>query len=445
MRLIFGILADRAREEAKTISERTKLGGDAHKREGRWPGGVVPYGLACPAGSGKLEHEPAEYPTARRIADALLNGATPASIANALNAEHIPTKKGKRWRAQTVIALAHSPSWAGLIPDRERLRDSEGAVLDKWFRGGDPLMGPKGEPITCGTGVVSYAEWLRIQLIITGRSKPGTAIGDKTRGVRKAATVLAGILRCPQCGGTMGNGGRSYRCSDRVMQGTSVCTGAATLRENADEAIAVLWRNHILALPDDSETLLNIARRWLAFEDPETEARKRHVTSALDTAVERESKLRKEFFVLQRMSEADYEFLREKVADQITALKRELAELSAGADLSPLRSAETLAALWDAEGIDGRRALLRSALKCVRMVPAAYVGDKTPIIERLRPEWLDAPADGHDERIDAFMRHLQLSRQRRKEVDASTNGESVPSQRGASHTAEVARLSDQQL
>jgi hypothetical protein len=417
-RTVLAILAERARDEARDIAMRTKAGGDAHKREGRWPGGVVPFGLRCPAGSGKLEHEPKEYPTARRIALALLDGTTPAAIANELNSERIPTRKGKKWRAQTVIALAHSPSWAGLIPDRERLRDSDDVPLDKWLRGGEPLMTPKGEPISAGTGVVTYDEWLRIQLIITGRSRPGTAIGDTTRGIRKAATILTGILRCPHCTGPMGNGGRSYRCSNRVMQGKSVCKGAATLRDNADDAIAVLWRNHILALPDDSETLHNIARRWLAYENPETEARKRHATTALETSIGREAKLRKEFFVLQTMSEADYDHLRAAVANQIAALKAELTELSRGADLTPLRSAEMLAALWDGEGIDGRRALLRAAVRSVRMVPAARVGDKTPVIERLMPEWLDKPAEGHSGRVAGFLRHVEVTRQRRKATEA---------------------------
>lgn len=420
MRLIFGILADRAREEAKSISDRTKIGGDANKLEGRWPGGVTPFGLWCPKGSGKLEHHPKEYPTARRIAVALLDAITPAGIANTLNAEGIPTRHGKKWRAQTIINLAHSPSWAGLIPDRERALDESGIPLDRWNRGGQPLMGPDGKPITAGVGVVTYDEYLRINLIIGGRSRPGTAIGDKTRGIRKAVTILTGIFRCPHCKGPMGNGGRNYNCSNRAMQGEAVCPGAATLRQRADDAISVLWRNHILALPDDSETLLNIARRWLEFENPETELRKRQVTSALDTAVEREAKLQKEFFILQRLSEADYDHLREALSAQIAALKAELVELSAGADLSPLRSSETLAALWDAEGVDGKRALLRAALKCVRMVPAAYVGDKTPILDRLLPEWHDAPAESHTERVDGFLRHVELSRQRRKAAELAS-------------------------
>jgi site-specific DNA recombinase len=398
MRLIFGILADRAREEAATISKRTKTGGDAHKAEGRWPGGVVPYGLRCPKGTGKLEHDPAEYPTARRIAEALLDGDTPKEIADKLNSERVKTRKGKQWRAQTIIHLAQSPSWAGLIPDRERATDEFGTPLDKWHRGGNPLMGADGHPVQAGQGVITFAEREIILAKFAARSRPGTSFGDRTRGIRKAATILTGLLRCPHCSGPLGNGGRNYRCLARINQGESVCKGIATMRERADDAMATMWINHILHLPPDSPTIQAIARRWLSYQDPAKESRKRAVSEALDRAVTREMRLRKEYFVLERMDESEYESLRRDITAQIETLKGELAELSRGADLSPLMDPEALAALWDVAGIEGQRALLKAALKKVTLLPPKHSGDRTPILHRLMPEWRD---NGHEARIDA--------------------------------------------
>ncbi|MFE5624224.1 recombinase family protein [Streptomyces virginiae] len=389
VRMVFGILSDRAREEAEDIAMRTKTGGDAHKAEGRWPGGVVPYGLRCPKGSGKLEHDPAEYPTARRIAEALLDGDTPAGIANTLNAESTKTRKGKMWRAQTVIHLAQSPSWAGLIPDRERAKDEFGNSLDKWHRRGTPLMGPDGHPVQAGEGVVTFAEWQKIGAIISGRSRPGTAIGDRTRGIRKAATIMTGILRCPHCKGSMGNGGRNYRCITRMNQGEAACTGMATLRKRVDEAMAVMWINHVLMLPPGSPTIQTIARGWLSYQDPAKEARKRAVSAALDNAAARELRLQKEFFIGGGMDESQYESLRSELSAQIAGLKSELAELSREADLTPLMDPESLADLWNDAGIEGQRALLKAALRRVTMHPPKGVGDRTPILDRLIPEWRD--------------------------------------------------------
>ncbi|MDX3133885.1 recombinase family protein [Streptomyces europaeiscabiei] len=389
-RMVIAFLSERAREEAADIALRTKAGGDANKAEGRWPGGVVPFGLRCPNGSGKLEHDPVEYPTARRIADALLAGDTPAMIAEALNSEGIKTRKGKQWRAQTIIHLAQSASWAGLIPDRERAKDGFGNPLDKWHRGGNPLMGTDGHPVQAGVGVVTFAEREKILAKFAARSRPGTTIGDRSRGKRKAATILTGILRCPFCKGAMGNGGRNYRCLARINQGPSVCKGIATLRERADEAAAVLWINHILGLSLESPTIWGIARRWLSYQDPEKEARKRAVTAALDNAVTRELKLQKEFFIGGGMVESTYEALRAELSSQIESLKAELAELSKEADLTPLIEPETLVDLWEAAGIDERRALLEAALKGITLLPPKYQGDKTPILDRLDPDWRDA-------------------------------------------------------
>ncbi|MFG3117358.1 recombinase family protein [Streptomyces sp. NPDC048197] len=388
-RMVIAFLSERAREEAADIALRTKAGGDAHKAEGRWPGGVVPYGLCCPKGTGKLEHDPAEYPTARRIAEALLNGDTPAAIAEMLNSEGTKTRKGKQWRAQTIIHLAQSPSWAGLIPDRERAKDEFGNPLDKWHRGGNPLMGSNGHPVKAGKGVITFAEREQILSKFAARSRPGTAIGDRTRGKRKAATILTGVLRCPRCKGPMGNGGRNYRCLARINQGPSVCEGIATMRERADEAIAVMWINHIMNLSPDSPTILAIARRWLTYQDPAKESRKRAVSAALDHAAGRELKLQKEFFIGGGMDDTLYETLRAELTAQISALKAELAELSEEVDLSPLMDPEALAGLWQVAGIEGQRALLQAALKSVTLLPPKFRGDRTPILERLEPDWRD--------------------------------------------------------
>ncbi|WP_327253158.1 recombinase family protein [Streptomyces sp. NBC_01244] len=418
-RMVFAILSERARDEAKDIALRTKNGVDSHKSEGRWVGGVKPYGLGCT--DGKLHHNPAEYPTARRIAKLLLEGETPATIANTLNAEQVKTRKGKKWRAQTVIHLAQSPSWAGLIPNRERAKDDFGQSLDKWFRGGEPLLGADGHPISAGDGVVTYAEWVKINAIISGRSRPGTAIGDKTRGVRKAVTIMTGSFRCPHCKGPMGNGGANYRCQARITQGPAVCIGVATSRGRVDTAMGVLWVNHVSRLSPESPTIHEIARRFLAYGDPEKEARKGAVSAALERAVSRELRLNKEFFV-GSMDETQYDALRGELGVQIAALKAELTELGRGADLSPLMSPESLVAIWNAEGVDGKRALLSAALKSVTIVPAKGVGDRTPIMERLIPVWRDAegmPDDVAEGVAKTFDRRARKKAQARRVADAT--------------------------
>ncbi|MFD8974652.1 recombinase family protein [Streptomyces sp. NPDC059593] len=416
MRMVFGILADRARQEAKTIAERTKIGADAHKAEGRWPGGITPYGLECPTGSGKLRRKKDECVNARHIAKELLKGVVPADIADALNDRKVTTRHGKKWRAQTILNLAKSPSWAGLIPNRERAKDEFGNYIDKWYRTDQPLMGADGHPVSAGQGVVTFAEWQKIQKIIAARSRPGSAIGDRTRGIRKATTLMTGTLRCPHCKGPMGNGGRNYRCLARVNQGKSVCAGIATERSRVDTAMEEIWVNHILGLPIESETILAIANRWYAYQDPAKESRKQAVLAALDNAAEREARLEKEFFVKGSMTEERFDSLRRDLSAQIANLKAEFAELKRPVDLTPLTDPESLTLLWSGADLDERRALIQAALVSVTVLPPKYRGDKTPIQKRLVPKWRDN-RDMRD--IDTGFERVERSRQRRAAKEAA--------------------------
>ncbi|MFI9152843.1 recombinase family protein [Streptomyces sp. NPDC053367] len=414
-RTVLAILSEQARDQAKDIAEFTKIGIDSNKAEGRWPGGVTPFGLESPKGSGKLRRNK-EYPISRRIADLLLKTRTPASIAEELNREGITTRHGKKWRAQTIIHMTMSVAWAGLVPQRERALDEHGNFTGKYRRCSDPLLDAKGNPVSCGEYVVTYDELLRIRALITGRSRAGSgsAIGDKRRGIRQPVTILTDLFKCPHCGGIMGNGGRNYNCRTRAMQGPSVCKGAATQRDRVEDAMTQLWISHISSLAPESETIQNIARRWLSYQDPAKDAHKRKVSAALEGAVGREMKLEKEFFVLGRMDEEKFDRLREQVSAQITELKKELADLSQEADLSPLMDPEALMAIWDSEGIEGRRALLKAAVKSVTITPAKYKGDRTPILDRLVVEWRDEKDPSALAAMDSAMGLVEQTRQRRK-------------------------------
>ncbi|MBT2390369.1 recombinase family protein [Streptomyces sp. ISL-1] len=403
-RMILAILSEQAREQAADISTFTKLGIDSNKAEGRFTGGVTPYGLRCVPKSGKLSHDPQEYPTARRIAEWLLASKTPAWIADRLNSEKALTRHGKTWKGPGIVSLAHSVTWAGLVASREKMLDANGKDLGKYHRGGTPLLDREGHPIALGKGVVTFAEHVKIAAILAERAQAGTSIGDRTRGKRETVALLSGVLRCGHCRGPMANGGVNYRCYARQVEGASSCVGVSTDRARADEAAVVMWLNHLLSLAPESLTIRAIAREWLSYNDPEQESRKAHVAAALESAVGREMQLDKERFILGRMTEATYDYLRGALATQISALKGELAELTQEADLSPLMDPEALAELWTGAGISGQRALLRATLgkAGITLAPARYRGDRTPILDRLDAAWRDTDSSQIDAAFDAW-------------------------------------------
>ncbi|MEK2473056.1 recombinase family protein [Streptomyces noursei] len=409
-RMVLAFLSEQAREQAADISQFTKLGKDANKAEGKWTGGVTPYGLHSPKGSGKLARHPDEYQVARRIAVYLLNRKTPAWIADRLNSEGKLTRHGKKWKDTGIISLAHSVTWAGLAPNRERMRDEHGNELDKYHRGGTPLLDTSGHPILLGEGIVSFAEHIKIKKILAERSQPGTSIGNRTRGKRETVAILTELLRCGRCEGQMENGGVNYRCKARKTEGKTSCKGTSTTRPRIENAVEGLWLTHILSLSPDSDVIHFIAREWLSYQDPAKEKRKQEVGAALENAATRELKLQKEFFIGGSMDETRYESLRRDLGEQIASMKAELKELSKEADLSALMDPKALAALWNRAGVSGRRALLRAAIRKIVLSPAGP-GDRTPIEERLEIDWRDKKTN--ERPLEIALEHIDKTRARR--------------------------------
>ncbi|MEU6295756.1 recombinase family protein [Streptomyces erythrochromogenes] len=407
-RMILAILSEQAREQAADISQFAKLSITANKAEGKWTGGVTPYGLYSPKGSGKLAHDPKEYPTARRIAVYLLNRLTPAWIANKLNGEGIPTRHGRKWTASGIISLAHSVTWAGLVANREKMRDEHGNELDKYHRGGTPLLDKTGNPISLGQGVISFAEHVKIAAILADRAHPGTTIGDRSRGKREIVAILTDLLRCGRCKGPMENGGINYRCQARQQQGASSCKGISTDRARIDKEVTGLWETHILSLSPESDVIHAIARKWLAYKDPAKEKRKQEVTAALESAASRELKLQKEFFLGGSMDETLYDSLRRELAEQISNMKAELNELSRNADLTTLVNPELLALLWKKAGPTGQRALLRATIRKMVLTPPKGRGDRTPLSERMDIDWIDK--DVNETPLDASFARIERNR-----------------------------------
>ncbi|GGQ23328.1 hypothetical protein GCM10010266_53220 [Streptomyces griseomycini] len=419
-RMVFAIMGEQARDQVKDLGEFTQNGMVGAKRDGKWTGGVTPYGLRAVKGEGRLERHPGEYPTARRIAEYLLDRKTPNWIAAKLNEEGLKTRHGRNWQATGIIALAHAVTWAGLVAQRERILDKDGQWSGKYHRGGVPMLDKDGSPIPCGEGVITFAEHVKIKSILASRAQKRGPVGDRTRGKREISNLLTGIMNCGRCGAKEVSSGPAYRCYARTNEGAHVCEGVSIGRGPADEAVTQAWFGHILSLSPDSATLHEIAREWLAYQDPEKEARKAQVTAELESAVGREMQLKKERFILGRMSEADYEYLWRELNAQIDGFKAELAELTREADLSPLMDPEALADLWRGAGIAGQRALLRAALtdKGITLKPSKGRGYRVPPLDRLEFHWREAADPAADDAIDAGVDLVERTRQRRRGMTA---------------------------
>jgi len=396
-RMVFAILSEHAREEAKGIAKRVKNGHDSHKAEGRRGTGRPPFGLYSAPGSGKVELYPDEYETARRLADLLLGMKTTKDTAHKLNEEGRRTRSGATWSPTAVSKLAQSPLFAGMVPVRRRKTDEHGNSLDRWEGYGEPLRDERGEVVMCGTGVVTPAEWFRIKALIAERTDEHWAKGKPGAKYLGTGTYRCGRMRDKKgtgelepCGGPMSHRGGRYRCEVRQTRGKSICQGVVTLADRIDHAVGRAWVNHITALDPDDPVITEIARRWLAFADPETQAKKEEAQKALEAAQKRVRKLEEDFYVYGKMDEERFEELSEGQRSVIESTTCVLEALDVQAGLTPVRQGEKLREAWEAADMTDKRMLLKCALgkQGVVIKPAARQGDPTPILERLEFDWL---------------------------------------------------------
>lgn len=394
-RIIFAVLAERAREEAQDIAWRTQEGKDSHKALGEWQGGVIPYGLERdPERKGRLRHRADEYPIAREeIAVPLLGGESARTVAHRLNAKGRRTRNGAMWTSTTVAKLAHSPLWAGLLPDRERIMDEHGHPTGRWKHHGRPYVDASGNTVSVGQGVITTGERAVIRARLASRTRPDG------RGKRPVEYILTETLRCGHCTGPMeGGGGRSnggrYHCRKWSQQGKAICSGVTTLRERVDNVVVAMWWSHVSALEPGDTALDAIARRWVSIKDPEKDARQKEITAELDGVKARMDKLDHDHYVRGKLSEERYETLSTQQVRTRAALEAEAEELARDTDLTALMTdPETLREVWEASPLDERRELIRCALRRVTLAPAKGRGDRTPILERLTPVWVDGSED----------------------------------------------------
>ncbi|HET6858366.1 MAG TPA: zinc ribbon domain-containing protein [Streptomyces sp.] len=96
--------------------------------------------------------------------------------------------------------------------------------------------------------------------------------------------MLSGLLKCGRCGGNMTKGGPQYRCYRRINLGRSACQGMTVLVKDADSVLSAAFMARVTSFTESHEVFQELARRWLAYENPEADARRTELVLALDNA-----------------------------------------------------------------------------------------------------------------------------------------------------------------
>ncbi|GJE03586.1 recombinase family protein [Methylobacterium isbiliense] len=113
-RMMFAVLAAMAEAERDLITERTKGGRMMKAGRGGIACGRPPYGYA-PDREGGLRIVEAEAAVVRRIFAERAAGRILQAIANGLNADRIPSPRGRAWRTGQVSYVVNNPKYRGEV------------------------------------------------------------------------------------------------------------------------------------------------------------------------------------------------------------------------------------------------------------------------------------------------------------------------------------------
>jgi site-specific DNA recombinase len=274
----FYMLVNYAEWERGVIKERTFSGKLRRAREGKSPGGPVPFGYRLSGQAGILEVDPEKAELVRLIFRMYLEERGGYKIANELNREGIPSPTGIRWHMNTVLKLLKNPVYAGRVvygkvtTNPRRQRDKS----EPWY-----LKNP--EPITAEAqfpAIITAAEFERVQELMERRS-------TKSTGVRALSSeyLLTGLLRC-QCGATMaaqtaasasGKTYYYYACQNRTNKGSQVCSCGLIPQSDLDEAVEKQLRQF---LQSEEAYQSFLAVRWASLDQQIREAGERQAQAA---------------------------------------------------------------------------------------------------------------------------------------------------------------------
>jgi site-specific DNA recombinase len=325
--------------EVGTTSERVKRVTRAKAREGKFHGGMRPYGYDKDGVTVRLD----EARVICEAVEAVLAGQPVRSIVRALNERGVPTSTGKLWTDPKLKAILTS---SRLIGVRTHLGQEYPAV---W------------------PALISREDFEQVRLILQAG----------WRGKKQARTyLLTGFLYCGNCGECMNGGAyykvskshgeeprRSYRCYTTNIWGAK--HGCGKLRRMADPVellvtdlvlrrysspkfAAAIKRTYQDSGPDELSTYLEEAQGYrLKIQEIEDAYKAGRPGMDIDTMLR----------------------IKLDLEEELEKVNAKIARHSTGRILAAIPAGKNVRAAWDRADIDQRRALIGLIVKQVVIMP----------------------------------------------------------------------------
>ncbi|MCL4850988.1 MAG: recombinase family protein [Bryobacteraceae bacterium] len=230
-RLMLNMLGSFAQFEREMIAERVRDHMLVRAREGKWNGGVIPFGYREQDGKLLIQEDEARW--VRKMFDLYLEHRSIRHIALYLNAKGSRPRYAKAWSPNSVSRALMNPAYYGASTYNKR-------------KGTSTTSTPRPEKewiIVEGAlpAIVDKGIWTKVHQMLTHQ-------GGLHHRNKRSTYLLSGLIKCGRCGGSMagynhpkeGVGGGAwsyYRCSWRQNKGTTVCSGMTIDRRRTEQKI----------------------------------------------------------------------------------------------------------------------------------------------------------------------------------------------------------------
>lgn len=398
-RFMLNMLASLAQMERETIARRVSESMYSRAEDGKWNGGVIPYGyttqtrLASELEKRGLLKEKA-YPQAvtlapepkilyidndeacmlQKIFKHYIETRSVRNTVQWLNAQGYRTRRGELWASSTIHRILSSPFYNGKIVYGKRITDINSGKLKK--------NTPAQIQVKKGVhpGFISQELFIKTQEILRETSmKP-------TNSPRTYLLSGAGILRCGKCGGPMFGYAYTkrgsdkeyfyYKCQWNISKGKVACSGLALqgkpLEEFVVKTLKDLAKNKQF-LSDKEKMLDTLRAKAKTLKKDKTDDIKKirqeqeQLQSRLDVLLDKlETKVIDDETFLQRHEQIKRRIEENKLIEMEAKSSGERAEINEAALRVSFEQIASFENNWDALDDMGRAGLLRIIVKRIK-------------------------------------------------------------------------------
>lgn len=344
-------LAEQAKEEAKNIQIRVSARQLRDREKGRWIK-ERPFGFVV-NNDRRLEPHPVEAKIVRGMVEEFLAGGTLRGIAVRLTADKVPTLRyAKRVELLAKLREADRHEEAHLLETESPIRskNSWGLTTVRYIltspvlagymvHGGKIAVDSDGEPIQVGQGIITLVEHRRILARLDSRKgtvkKPGKRTGKGGSPGRPVTFLLAGFIRCGDCGGPMVGNRRKpprrsyYRCG--AGKHGHPCSQGSIGAQPLERLVADRALSRLAELGPEDPLLAAVAKRWLTTYAPEYDAERAEFENKAQSLRTRLEALETARWERGEFDDAEgaarYERLRTRISEQLGAVENALSKL----------------------------------------------------------------------------------------------------------------------